>query len=114
VIRYAVFSFTLSGVPANVAPIFHSRVIINVNENIHGGSRSFALMRLKVTRPIRASPLRSRLSLEAFLMQGLELAKQEPTTPVRFALRIGPSTGFASKGTSRLSLVFIGLSLFIG
>ena len=30
--------------------------------------------------------------LAAFLMQGLELARQEATTPVWFALRIGPST----------------------
>jgi quinol monooxygenase YgiN len=28
----------------------------------------------------------------AFLMQGLELARQEATTPVWFALRLGPST----------------------
>jgi quinol monooxygenase YgiN len=28
----------------------------------------------------------------AFLMQGLELARQEPTTLVWFALRLGPST----------------------
>ena len=28
----------------------------------------------------------------AFLMQGLELARQEATTPVWFALRIGPTT----------------------
>jgi quinol monooxygenase YgiN len=28
----------------------------------------------------------------AFLRQGLELARQEPRTPVWFALRIGPST----------------------
>jgi quinol monooxygenase YgiN len=28
----------------------------------------------------------------AFLMQGLELARQEATTPVWFALRMGPST----------------------
>src|SRR3954468_17512878 len=28
----------------------------------------------------------------AFLMQGLELARQEPTTPDWFALRLGPST----------------------
>jgi quinol monooxygenase YgiN len=28
----------------------------------------------------------------AFLKQGLELAKQEQTTPVWFALRLGPST----------------------
>jgi len=28
----------------------------------------------------------------AFLMQGLELARQEATTPVWFGLRIGPST----------------------
>ena len=27
-----------------------------------------------------------------FLMQGLQLAQQEPTTPVWFALRLGPST----------------------
>jgi quinol monooxygenase YgiN len=32
-------------------------------------------------------------ALAAFLMQGLELAKsEEPTTPVWFALQIGPST----------------------
>jgi quinol monooxygenase YgiN len=30
--------------------------------------------------------------LAAFLMQGLELARQEATTPVWFALRINPST----------------------
>ena len=30
--------------------------------------------------------------LTAFLMQGLELARQEATTPLWFALRIGPST----------------------
>jgi len=30
--------------------------------------------------------------LAAFLMQGLELARQEATTPVWFALRIGPSS----------------------
>jgi len=30
--------------------------------------------------------------LAAFLIQGLELARQEATTPVWFALRIGPST----------------------
>src|SRR5436190_18132180 len=28
----------------------------------------------------------------AFLMQGLQLANQEPTTPLLFALRLGPST----------------------
>lgn len=28
----------------------------------------------------------------AFLKQGLELANQEPTTPVWFALRLGPTT----------------------
>ena len=28
----------------------------------------------------------------SFLMQGLELARQEPTTPVWFALRLGQST----------------------
>jgi quinol monooxygenase YgiN len=30
--------------------------------------------------------------LAAFLMQGLELAQQETTTPIWFALRFGPST----------------------
>jgi quinol monooxygenase YgiN len=30
--------------------------------------------------------------LAAFLKQGLELANQEPTTPVWFALRLGPTT----------------------
>ena len=28
----------------------------------------------------------------AFLMQGLQMANQEPTTPLWFALRLGPST----------------------
>ena len=28
----------------------------------------------------------------AFLMQGLQMADQEPTTPLWFALRLGPST----------------------
>ncbi len=28
----------------------------------------------------------------AFLMQGLQLANQEPTTPLWFALRLGPTT----------------------
>lgn len=28
----------------------------------------------------------------AFLLQALEMAKQEPTTPLWFALRLGPST----------------------
>ena len=31
-------------------------------------------------------------ALAAFLMQGLELANQETTTPLWFALRLGPST----------------------
>ena len=30
--------------------------------------------------------------LEAFLMQGLQLANQETTTPVWFAVRFGPAT----------------------
>jgi quinol monooxygenase YgiN len=31
-------------------------------------------------------------AVAAFLMQGLELAEQEATTPVWFALRLGPTT----------------------
>src|SRR6478736_1652028 len=31
-------------------------------------------------------------ALAAFLMQGLQLANQESTTPVWFALRLGPTT----------------------
>jgi quinol monooxygenase YgiN len=30
--------------------------------------------------------------LAAFLMQGLQLARQEPATPLWFALRLGPTT----------------------
>ncbi len=30
--------------------------------------------------------------VSAFLMQGLQMANQEPTTPLWFALRLGPST----------------------
>jgi quinol monooxygenase YgiN len=40
---------------------------------------------------LEAKPGKER-DVEAFLMQGLELANQEKTTPVWFALRIGPTT----------------------
>lgn len=40
---------------------------------------------------LEAKPGKER-DVEAFLMQGLELANQEKTTPVWFALRLGPTT----------------------
>jgi quinol monooxygenase YgiN len=40
---------------------------------------------------LEAKPGKER-EVAAFLKQGLELANQEPTTPVWFALQLGPST----------------------
>jgi quinol monooxygenase YgiN len=40
---------------------------------------------------LEAKPGRER-DVAAFLMQGLELARQEATTPVWFALQLGPTT----------------------
>lgn len=40
---------------------------------------------------LEAKPGKER-DVEAFLMQGLELANQEKTTPLWFALRLGPTT----------------------
>lgn len=40
---------------------------------------------------LEAKPGKER-DVEAFLMQGLELANQENTTPLWFALRLGPTT----------------------
>jgi quinol monooxygenase YgiN len=48
-------------------------------------------MKLSLLVRLEAKPGKEA-ELAAFLMQGLELAQQEPTTPVWFALRLGPST----------------------
>jgi quinol monooxygenase YgiN len=50
-------------------------------------------MKLKLSLFVRleAKPGKEA-EVAAFLKQGLELARQEATTPVWFALRIGPST----------------------
>jgi len=40
---------------------------------------------------LEAKPGKER-DVAAFLKQGLELANQEPTTPVWFALQLGPTT----------------------
>jgi quinol monooxygenase YgiN len=40
---------------------------------------------------LEAKPGKER-EVAAFLKQGLELANQEPTTPVWFALQLGPTT----------------------
>jgi len=48
-------------------------------------------MKLSLFVRLEAKPGKEA-ELAAFLMQGLELARQEATTPVWFALRIGPST----------------------
>ena len=50
----------------------------------------------------KRSPAR-RANFAAFLMQGLELANQETTTPLWFALRLGPTTFaiFDAFGTRR-------------
>ena len=48
-------------------------------------------MKLSLFVRLEAKPGKEA-EVAAFLMQGLELARQEATTPVWFALRIGPST----------------------
>src|SRR5437868_12851030 len=50
-------------------------------------------MKMKLSLFVRLEAKRGKeAEVAAFLMQGLELARQEATTPVWFALRLGPST----------------------
>ena len=49
------------------------------------------MLKLSVFVRLEAKPGKEE-QLSGFLMQALELAKQEATTPLWFALRIGPST----------------------
>ena len=48
-------------------------------------------MKLSLFVRLEAKPGKEA-DVAAFLMQGLELARQEATTPVWFALRMGPAT----------------------
>src|SRR6478736_9958693 len=48
-------------------------------------------MKLSLFVRLEAKPGKEA-EVAAFLMQGLELAQQEATTPLWFALRLGPST----------------------
>lgn len=48
-------------------------------------------MKLSLFVRLEAKPGKEA-EVAAFLMQGLELARQEATTPAWFALRLGPST----------------------
>jgi quinol monooxygenase YgiN len=49
------------------------------------------MLKLSLFVRLEAKPGKEE-QLGAFLMQALELAKQEATTPLWFALKIGPST----------------------
>src|SRR3954471_3574223 len=49
------------------------------------------MLKLSLFVRLEAKPGKEE-EVAAFLMQGLELAKQEATTPLWFALRLGPST----------------------
>jgi quinol monooxygenase YgiN len=49
------------------------------------------MMKLSLLARFEAKPGREH-DVEAFLAQGLQLANQEATTPVWFALRLGPTT----------------------
>jgi len=49
------------------------------------------MLRLSLFVRLEAKPGKEE-EVAAFLMQGLELAKQEKTTPLWFALRLGPTT----------------------
>jgi quinol monooxygenase YgiN len=49
------------------------------------------MLKLSLFVRLEAKPGREE-DVAAFLMQGLELAKQEKTTPLWFALRLGPTT----------------------
>ena len=49
------------------------------------------MLKLSLFVRLEAKPGKEE-DVSAFLMQGLELAKQEKTTPLWFALRLGPTT----------------------
>lgn len=49
------------------------------------------MLKLSLFVRLEAKPGKEE-DVAAFLMQGLELAKQEKTTPLWFALRLGPTT----------------------
>jgi len=49
------------------------------------------MLKLALFARLEAKPGREA-EVAAFLMQGLELANQETTTPLWFALRLGPTT----------------------
>jgi quinol monooxygenase YgiN len=49
------------------------------------------MLKLSLFVRLEAKPGKEE-EVAAFLMQGLELAKQETTTPLWFALRLGPTT----------------------
>src|SRR5882757_1564183 len=49
------------------------------------------MLKLRLFVRLEAKPGKEE-ELAAFLMQGLQLANQETTTPVWFALRFGPAT----------------------
>jgi quinol monooxygenase YgiN len=49
------------------------------------------MLKLALLARLEAKPGKEQ-ELAAFLQQGLQLANQETTTPLWFALRIGPST----------------------
>lgn len=49
------------------------------------------MLKLAILARLEAKPGKEA-ELAAFLQQGLQLANQETTTPLWFALRIGPST----------------------
>jgi quinol monooxygenase YgiN len=54
-------------------------------------SRRPTVPKLALFARLEAKPGKEQ-ELAGFLMQGLELAQQESTTPLWFALRVGPST----------------------
>lgn len=49
------------------------------------------MLTLSLFARLEAKPGKEK-EVAAFLMQGLQLARQETTTPVWFALRLGPTT----------------------
>jgi quinol monooxygenase YgiN len=49
------------------------------------------MLKLSLFARLEAKPGKEK-EVAAFLMQGLQLANQETTTPLWFALRLGPST----------------------
>jgi quinol monooxygenase YgiN len=53
--------------------------------------KEFKMLTVSLFVRLEAKPGKEQ-EVAAFLKQGLELANQEPTTPVWFALRLGPST----------------------